>query len=182
MELPEAVRARLVSLVAASLADVSPLPAALKQVAGFAPARRARLGATAIMSELERDDELRERVAVQVRVRATGDVGDVAVLAWLERSEGWQDAVRRVPERAARAEQRRQQEQREQRLRDRADEADRTLREAAAQPQGGAGRAEGRGVHPAAHARGDPHQGARRPRGGRGGPGSGRGDRGPAGA
>ena len=90
----------LVSLVAASLADVSPLPAALKQVAGFAPARRARLGASAIMTELERDDELRERVAVQVRVRATGDVADVAALAWLERSEGWQDAVRRVPERA----------------------------------------------------------------------------------
>ncbi len=126
MELPEAVRARLVSLVAASLADVSPLPAALKQVAGFAPARRARLGASAIMSELERDDELRERVAVQVRVRATGDVGDVAALAWLERSEGWQDAVRRVPERAAQPSNGSQQEQR---LRERADEADRTLRE-----------------------------------------------------
>jgi predicted RNA-binding protein with PIN domain len=128
MELPEAVRARLVSLVAASLGDVSPLPAALKQVAGFAPARRARLGATAIMSELERDDELRERVAVQVRVRATGDAGDVAALAWLERSEGWQDAVRRVPDRAAQPSDG-QQEQREQRLRDRADEAERTLRE-----------------------------------------------------
>ena len=64
MELPEAVRARLVSLVAASLGDVTPLPAALKQVAGFAPARRARLGAAAIMAELERDDELRERVAI----------------------------------------------------------------------------------------------------------------------
>jgi predicted RNA-binding protein with PIN domain len=128
MELPEAVRARLVTLVAASLADVSPLPAALKQVAGFAPARRARLGATAIVSELERDDELRERVAVQVRVRATGDAGDVAVLAWLERSEGWQDAVRRVPDRAAQPSDG-QQEQREQRLRDRAEEADRTLRE-----------------------------------------------------
>jgi predicted RNA-binding protein with PIN domain len=128
MELPEAVRTRLVSLVAASLGDVSPLPAALKQVAGFAPARRARLGATAIMSELERDDELRERVAVQVRVRATGDAGDVAVLAWLERSEGWQDAVRRVPDRAAQSSDG-QQEQREQRLRDRADDAERTLRE-----------------------------------------------------
>ena len=102
MELPEAVRARLVSLVAASLGDVTPLPAALKQVAGFAPARRARLGATAIMTELERDDELRERVAVQVRVRATGEDGDVAALAWLERSEGWEDAVRRVADRAAR--------------------------------------------------------------------------------
>lgn len=128
MELPEAVRARLVSLVAASLGDVSPLPAALRQVAGFAPARRARLGATAIMSELERDDELRERVAVQVRARATGDAGDVAVLAWLERFEGWQDAVRRVPDRAAQPSDG-QQEQREQRLRDRADEAERTLRE-----------------------------------------------------
>jgi hypothetical protein len=126
MELPEAVRARLVSLVAASLADVSPLPAALKQVAGFAPARRARLGAAAIMSELERDDELRGRVAVQVRVRATDDAGDVAALAWLERSEGWQDAVRRVPDRAAQPKNGGQQEQR---LRDRAEEADRTLRE-----------------------------------------------------
>ena len=126
MELPEAVRTRLVSLVAASLADVSPLPAALKQVAGFAPARRARLGASAIMSELERDDELRERVAVQVRVRASDDAGDVAVLAWLERSEGWQDVVRRVPDRAARP---RNGSQQEQRLRDRAEEADRTLRE-----------------------------------------------------
>jgi predicted RNA-binding protein with PIN domain len=128
MELPDAVRARVVSLVAASLADVSPLPAALKQVAGFAPARRARLGATAIMSELERDDELRERVATQVRFRASDEPGDVAALAWLERSEGWEDAVRRVAERAAQPNDVAQQE-REQRLRERADEAERTLRE-----------------------------------------------------
>ena len=129
MELPEAVRARLVSLVAASLADVSPLPASLKQVAGFAPARRARLGASAIMSELERDDELRERVAVQVRVRATGDVGGRGRAGLAGALRGL--AGRRTPRpRAGRpAEQRGQQEQREQRLRDRADEADRTLRE-----------------------------------------------------
>jgi hypothetical protein len=128
MELPEAVRTRLVSLVAASLGDVTPLPAALKQVAGFAPARRARLGATAIMTELERDDELRARVAVQVRVRATDDVPDVAALAWLERTEGWADAVRAAGERGPRADPARQ-DQREQRLRERADEAERTLRE-----------------------------------------------------
>jgi predicted RNA-binding protein with PIN domain len=132
MELPEAVRSRLVSLVAASLGDVTPLPPALRQVAGFAPARRARLGATAIMAELERDDELRGRVAVQVRGRATDEVGDVAVLAWLERAEGWEDALRlaerRVAERATPGGGA-QQEQREQRLRDRADEAERTLRE-----------------------------------------------------
>jgi hypothetical protein len=133
MELPEAVRSRLVSLVAASLGDVTPLPPALRQVAGFAPARRARLGATAIMAELERDDELRGRVAVQVRGRATDEVGDVAVLAWLERADGWEDALRlaesRVAERTSLRGSSAQQEQREQRLRDRADEAERTLRE-----------------------------------------------------
>src|SRR4051812_14725884 len=129
MELPEAVRVRLVSLVAASLGEVTPLPPALKQVAGFAPARRARLGATAILAELDRDDDLRERVAVQVRVRATDDPGDVAVLAWLERSDGWEDAVRAVPDRSAQASNGVQQEQREQRLRERAEEAERALRE-----------------------------------------------------
>jgi predicted RNA-binding protein with PIN domain len=138
VELPEAVRARLVSLVAASLGDVMPLPAALKQVAGFAPARRARLGATTIVAELERDGGLRERIALQVRVRATGDGADQAVLAWLERPEGWQDAVRRAVEQAAaqsngagrdQRDQRDQREQREQKLRDRAEEAERILRE-----------------------------------------------------
>src|SRR3954451_7950206 len=128
MELPEAVRTRMVSLGAASLGDVIPLPPALKQVAGFAPARRARLGATAIMTELDRDDELRERIAVQVRPRATDERLDAAVLAWLERSDGWEDAVRRAAERSTpRADA--QQEQREQKLRDRAEEAERTLRE-----------------------------------------------------
>ncbi len=129
MELPGAVRARLVSLVAASLGDVTPLPAALKQVAGFAPARRARLGATAIMTELERDDSLRERVAVQTRTRANGDVLDVAALAWLERPEGWEDAVRRAGERTQQKPGTAQQEQREQKLRERAEEAERTLRD-----------------------------------------------------
>jgi predicted RNA-binding protein with PIN domain len=130
MELPEAVRSRLVTLVAASLGDVTPLPVALRQVAGFAPARRARLGAAAILAELERDDELRERVAVQVRVRANGADVDVAALAWLERPEGWQaeveEAVRRQAERTP---QRGADDQRELRLRARADEAEQALRE-----------------------------------------------------
>src|SRR3954470_16590999 len=129
MELPEPVRSRLVSLVAASLGDVTPLPAALKQVAGFARARRARLGATAIMGELERDEELRGRVAVQVRVRAGSDAVDTAVLAWLERSDGWDDAVRRAGERAPKPPDPARQEQREQRLRARVDEAEQALRE-----------------------------------------------------
>ena len=130
MELPEAVRSRLVTLVAASLGDVTPLPAALKQVAGFAPARRAKLGAAAIVSELERDDELRERVALQVRVRANGADVDVAALAWLERAEGWEAEVAEVARRQAeRTPQRAADNQQEQRLRARADEAEQALRD-----------------------------------------------------
>ena len=130
MELPEAVRSRLVTLVAASLGDVAPLPAALKQVAGFAPARRAKLGAAAIIAELQRDDELRERVALQVRVRANGADVDVAALAWLERAEGWEAQVEEVARRQAeRAPQRSPDTQLEQRLRARADEAEQALRD-----------------------------------------------------
>ncbi|HEX5089722.1 MAG TPA: NYN domain-containing protein [Nocardioides sp.] len=129
MDLPEAVRARLVSLVAASLGDVTPLPAALKQVAGFAPARRARLGATAIMTELERDEELRGRVGVQARTRANGDALDVAALAWLERPEGWEDAVRRAAEPTPRKSVDAQHEQRERKLRERAEAAEQALRD-----------------------------------------------------
>src|SRR3954451_13318901 len=129
MELPEAVRARLVSLVAASLGDVTPLPAALKQVAGFAPARQARLGASAIITELERDEALRGRVAVQTRTRANGDVLDVAALAWLERTEGWEDAVSRAGARPQQRSDTAQLQQREQKLGERAEEAEQTLRE-----------------------------------------------------
>jgi len=130
MELPEAVRSRLVTLVAASLGDVTPLPAALRQVAGFAPARRAKLGAAAIISELERDDELRERVALQVRGRANGAEVDVAALAWLERAEGWEAELDEVARRQAeRAPQRPADHQQEQRLRARADEAEQALRD-----------------------------------------------------
>src|SRR3954447_4298167 len=130
MELPEAVRSRLVTLVAASLGDVTPLPPALKQVAGFAPARRARLGGGAVVTELERDSELRERGGLQVRLRANGADVDVAALAWLERAEGWEvlleEAARREEERTA---QRSPEPQLEQRLRSRAEEAEQSLRD-----------------------------------------------------
>src|SRR4051794_18877221 len=130
MDLPEAVRSRLVTLVAASLGDVTPLPAALKQVAGFAPARRAKLGAAAIVAELERDSQLRERVALQVRARANGADVDVAALAWLERDEGWEAQVEAAAHRQAeRAPQRSQDSRLEQRLRARADEAEQSLRD-----------------------------------------------------
>ena len=130
MELPDAVRVRLVSLVAATLGDVTPLPASLRRVAGFAPARRARLGVTAILTELERDEELRARVAVHVRPRASEEAADLAALAWLERAEGWEealeDAARRVAERVP---PRPHDDALEQRLRERVDDAERALRE-----------------------------------------------------
>ncbi len=106
-ELPDAVRARIVSMAAEVLPDVVRLPPSLRRVAEFAPARRARLGGTAIASALGSDEEFRERVATQVGTRTppeSAEPVDVAALSWLARPEGWEaavaDAVRRVQERA----------------------------------------------------------------------------------
>lgn len=98
-ELPGEVRSRVVALTADVLPAVPRLPAPLVRVADFAPARRARLGATAIASALDADDDFRERVAVQLGVKLpAGDVTDVpaeadpvevGALAWLVRPEGW---------------------------------------------------------------------------------------------
>ncbi|GAA1152625.1 NYN domain-containing protein [Nocardioides aquiterrae] len=104
-DLPEPVRVRVVALTADVLPDVPKLPPAVRRVAGFAPARRARLGATAI-SEALADDELRERVGTQLAARPGPDPADAvgdAAHRWLTRAEGWEealaDAVRRVAER-----------------------------------------------------------------------------------
>ena len=99
--LPGAVRARVVAQAAEVLPDVPNLPAPVRRVAAFAPARRARLGASAIEEALA-DPELRERVGVQLAARPEPDPGDdaaVAARAWLTRPEGWAD---QVEERAAR--------------------------------------------------------------------------------
>ena len=93
--LPEPVRLRVLAQVADVLPDVPQLPPAVRRVAAFAPARRARLGASAI-SEALGDDELRERVAVQLAARPEPDEGDaaaVAARAWLVRPEGWSAVV-----------------------------------------------------------------------------------------
>jgi len=47
-DLPVAVRTRVVAVVASVLPEVTGLPPALRRVGGFAPARRARLGGTAV--------------------------------------------------------------------------------------------------------------------------------------
>lgn len=101
-ELPEPVRARVVVLAASVLPEVPRLPVSLRRVAAFAPARRAKAGASAITTALDQvaEDEggLRERIAVALRSQqryaaerlpAGADPVDVAAFAWLVRPEGW---------------------------------------------------------------------------------------------
>ena len=132
-ELPEPVRSRIVALAADVLPDVPRLPPAVRRVAGFAPARRARLGASAI-SEALSDEELRERVGTQVAARPAPDTTDpaaAAALGWLTRPEDWEtgfaEAVRRVGERAEPAADRTDREL--ERLRSRLADAEQSVRE-----------------------------------------------------
>lgn len=114
--LPDGVRTRVVALAAEALGRLAPehLPAPLKRVASFAPARRARLAGGQILAVLEADATFRERLAVQVRA-ATGDLGEavaegrtpdhadaveVAAAAYLLGSSLWEDAVEAVRSRA----------------------------------------------------------------------------------
>jgi len=114
--LPDDVRSRVLGLTADVLPSVPKLPASLRKVADFAPARRARLGGTAIVAALEADDDFRERVSAQVVGKLPAPLADLtdaprdadpvelAALAWLLRPEGWEgvlaDAVSRVADRA----------------------------------------------------------------------------------
>lgn len=107
--LPEPVRLRALSLAADALGDIpaDQLPASLRRVASFAPARRARLAGTQIAAALQRDDAFRQRVATRVRVAApalasaldddgppeAADPVEVAAVAWLLRAEGWSELV-----------------------------------------------------------------------------------------
>ena len=95
-EVPERLRLRVVALVSAVLPSVTPIPAPLRKVAGFAPARRARLGGGAIWDALV-DDEFREHAATQVAAMpGTDDPVDAAARAWLAREEGWESVVAEV--------------------------------------------------------------------------------------
>ncbi len=85
-DLPEAVRARLVALAARVLPQVAEPPPGLRSVAGFAPARRARLGGKAIAAALA-DPGFRHSVGV---LAATGlepedDPVEEAARLWLRR-------------------------------------------------------------------------------------------------
>jgi hypothetical protein len=127
VDLPEAVRTRLVSLVAGCLGEVGSLPPALKRVAGFAPARRARLGAGAIVGELTASADLRERVLSHVRPLASDEPVDAAVVAWLaEDEEGLRAALARLEAQPGRPP---RDDALVRRLRERVEEAERALRE-----------------------------------------------------
>jgi predicted RNA-binding protein with PIN domain len=118
--LPEAVRQRVVELAAEVVGALrtDEIPPPLRRVARFEPRRRARLAATPIATQLEKDVEFRERVAETVRegqselaaaldsgtVPAAADPVNVAALAYLLRPPGWPDRVepaRRDLERSA---------------------------------------------------------------------------------
>jgi predicted RNA-binding protein with PIN domain len=107
--LPEAVRARVLTLAADAVGRLAPehLPPALKKVASFAPTRRAKLAGRQIASVLESDDTFREHLGVQVRA-LVGELGhalmesgappaadpvEAAAAAYLLRSPGWRDVV-----------------------------------------------------------------------------------------
>ena len=94
-DLPDEVRHRVHALTAGVLPGIAKLPPPLRKVADFAPARRARLGASAMTVALESDEEFRDRVAVQVAGDRPQPVDDVTVaaLAWLVRADGWEDEL-----------------------------------------------------------------------------------------
>ncbi len=107
--LVEAVRTRVVALAAQAVGEMPAdhLPAALKRVATFAPARRARLAGTQIAAVLESDPTFRGHLAAHVRpalgelgaavldgqVPAAADPVEVAAAAYLLRPDGWETLV-----------------------------------------------------------------------------------------
>jgi hypothetical protein len=104
VSLPEPVRQRVIALVADALPLLGPdeVPTALRPFARFTPARRAKLGGSAIAAQLAADLLFRQRVSAKV-VEAKGTLGtavvsgtppaaadpvDVAALAYLARPTG----------------------------------------------------------------------------------------------
>ncbi len=114
--LPDGVRNRVVALAADALGrmPVDALPPALKRVASFAPARRARLAGTQIASVVASDESFREALSRQVRVQIAelaqaiesgspppaADPVEVAAAAYLLRPAGWAALVERAAQTA----------------------------------------------------------------------------------
>ncbi|HTY73172.1 MAG TPA: NYN domain-containing protein [Actinomycetes bacterium] len=114
--LPDAVRDRVAVLAAAALGTLAAdqVPPRLRAVARFAPAKRARAGATALAAALENDPGFRVRVAARAREDApdlaealeagrlpvAADPVEVAAVAYLLDAEVWPAAVRQVRDEA----------------------------------------------------------------------------------
>jgi predicted RNA-binding protein with PIN domain len=107
--LPEQVRQRVIALAAGALGGLpaDELPVPLRRVARFAPNRRARLGGSAIATQLAGDPLFRQRVSGRVLEEA-GELGgavlagtppaaadpvEVAAIAYLTRPGGWVEMV-----------------------------------------------------------------------------------------
>ena len=102
--LPERVRARVITYAADALGALPAdhVPGPLKRAALFTPQRRARIAGEQIVDQLTTDDDFRERIGVQAKVRrpdvaarlAEGDATiDTAALAFLVRPDGWEEVL-----------------------------------------------------------------------------------------
>jgi predicted RNA-binding protein with PIN domain len=110
VQLTRPLRARVLSIAADALGKMpaDQLPASLRRVAAFTPARRARLAANPLASALETDAGFREQLATQVRLThadlasaldagsapMAADPVELAALAYLLRPPGWTAMIR----------------------------------------------------------------------------------------
>jgi predicted RNA-binding protein with PIN domain len=121
--LPTAVRLRVTAIAAEALGSIpaDEIPQSLRQVARFAPTKRARAGGRTITAGLTSDPKFRQQVAARLRdlhepfavaiesgqPPADADAVEVAAFAYLLRFEGWEDVLAAQSARLARAEQER---------------------------------------------------------------------------
>jgi predicted RNA-binding protein with PIN domain len=104
--LPDAVRQRVVNLASEVLGSLpyDQVPAPLRRVAKFAPARRAKLGGAEIRSLLQSSATFRQQVAERAVGNDTADNHDPidrAVRAYLLRPAGWQADIEAAGRRLA---------------------------------------------------------------------------------
>lgn len=109
MVLPEPARQQLILTAADVLGRMAAdeIPAALRPIAKFTPAKRVRLGAAKLAAALDGDDDFRDSVAEVVEhaqaelteaLRTGGPIDaadplDVVVVLYLTRPDGWADAL-----------------------------------------------------------------------------------------
>ncbi len=117
--LAEPVRARVIQIASDVLGRLpaDEVPAPLRAIARFTPAKRIRLGAAALSAALDADEGFRARVAQAVidaapqlvdavrgqEATTASDPIDTAVVAYLTRPDGWLDVVADVGAKLAQA-------------------------------------------------------------------------------